>query len=470
MRDVISGLTTRGRSFVAAGVAAGVCGLSLGERGLLQIGVLLIALPLLSALAASRTRYQLSSARELKPARVQVGQSTTVALRLTNATRIRTGLLLAEDKLPYPLGGHPRFIFEAIEGNGSRELTYRIRSDLRGRYTIGPLAVRVADAFGMVEISRSFTGRSKLVVTPRVVPLPQTAAAADWLGTGDRTKRIAAASGEDDVAPRAYRDGDGLRRVHWRSTARYGELMVRREEQPWHARASLFLDTRAIAHAGSGIGSSFEYAVSAAASIGVHLARQNFDTQMITDAGLIAGGGPFEEALLDMLAAARPSRAPTLAAATAALSASSGGLVIAIAGYLEPAQAHELVRACVRAQSAVALLLSTSTWDGAPWRSEGTREAARVLSDSGWRVLTAAAGTPLERVWGQLGQPSPAATAATARAAGPAPTAGPAGAPGPAPTAGPAGAPGPAPTAGPAPGGPTPAAGPAPAGEELASG
>ncbi|MGE5285839.1 MAG: DUF58 domain-containing protein [Micromonosporaceae bacterium] len=420
MRDVISGLTTRGRSFVAAGAAAVVCGLSLGERGLLQIGVLLVALPLLSALAASRTRYQLSCARDLIPGRVQVGQATTVVLRLANATRLRTGLLLAEDRLPYPLGGHPRFIFEAIEGGGTRELTYRIRSDMRGRFTVGPLEVRVADAFGMVEISRSFTGRSKLVVTPRVVPLPQQHTAADWLGAGDRTMRIAATSGEDDIAPRAYRDGDPLRRVHWRSTARYGELMVRREEQPWHSRASLFLDTRAIAHVGSGVNSSFEYAVSAAASIGVHLARQQFDMQMITEAGLVVGGGPFEEALLDVLAAARPSRAISLAAGTAALSAAGGGLVVVIAGDLETAQASELARSCVRAKSAVALLLSAGTWDGVPadQAAERSREAARVFAGAGWHVLTVTAGTPLETVWGQMRQPSVTALASEERASG----------------------------------------------------
>ena len=65
-------------------------------------------------------------------------------------------------------------------------------------------------------------------------------------------------AGEDDVIPRAYRDGDELRRVHWRSTARYGELMVRREEQRWRNRATVLLDSRSISHMGTGAGSSFE--------------------------------------------------------------------------------------------------------------------------------------------------------------------------------------------------------------------
>jgi uncharacterized protein (DUF58 family) len=415
MRDVITGLTTRGRSFLAAGFAAAVCGLALGERGLLQIGVLLVALPLLSALATSRTRYQLTCARQVSPARVPAGQPTVVTLRLANVTRLRTGLLLAEDELPHPLGGHPRFILEGVEGGGVRELAYLIRSDARGRFNLGPLKVRVADAFGMVEISRSFTQRSKLVVTPRVVTLPATQTAADWLGTGDRRMRMAASAGEDDVAPRPYRNGDDLRRVHWRSTARHGELMVRREEQPWHSRASLFIDTRSIAHAGSGIGSSFEYAVSAAASIGSHLARQQFEMQMITDTGAIEAGGMFEEVMLDVLAAARPSRGTTLARGLQALAANPGGLVVAVAGRLDEIQARELARSCNRAKSAVAVLLSVLTWEGGS--SEGARagspEAASILADAGWQVLTITAGTPLAQAWGLLRQAVPPAVART---------------------------------------------------------
>ena len=97
-------------------------------------------------------------------------------------------------------------------------------------------------------------------------------------------------------------NGDELRRVHWRSTARYGELMVRREEQRWRNRALLLLDTRRISHYGTGMASSFEFAVSAAASVGVHVAREGLDGELITDEGSLDCGGAFEDILLDTLA------------------------------------------------------------------------------------------------------------------------------------------------------------------------
>ncbi len=73
------------------------------------------------------------------------------------------------------------------------------------------------------------------------------------------------------MIPRGYRYGDDLRRVHWRSTARYGELMVRREEQPQRARCTVLLDTRVVAYEGAGPDSAFEWAVSGAASVLVHM-------------------------------------------------------------------------------------------------------------------------------------------------------------------------------------------------------
>src|SRR6266851_8351043 len=334
MRSMLAGFTTRGRAFVAAGTAAGVLGLGLGQRTLLSIGGVLIFLPVLSVLAASRTRYRITWARAITPARVPAGHTASVSIQLDNVSRLPTGLLLAEDTVPYSIGSRPRFILDRIEPGGSRRLSYPIQPDHRGKFTIGPLNVRVADAFGLAKVGSTAAPPSTLVVTPAVTALPHTSLAGSWLGEGDARASTAAAAGEDDLVPRAYRDGDQLRRVHWRSTARYGELMVRREEQRWRNRALLLLDTRRIAHAGSGVTSSFEYAVGAAASIGVHLARGGMDGQLITDAGAVAAPGSFEDVLLDTLAVIRPSRNSSLGTGLAQLPADTSGLFIVIAGYL----------------------------------------------------------------------------------------------------------------------------------------
>jgi uncharacterized protein (DUF58 family) len=431
MRSMLAGFTTRGRAFVAAGAAAGVLGLGLGQRTLLSIGGVLIILPVLSVLAASRTRYRISWARAITPARVPAGHTASVSIQLDNVSRLPTGLLLAEDTVPYSIGSRPRFILDRIEPGGSRRLSYPIQPDHRGKYAIGPLHVRVADAFGLAKVGSTAAPPSTLVVTPAVTALPHTSLAGSWLGEGDARASTAAAAGEDDVVPRAYRDGDELRRVHWRSTARYGELMVRREEQRWRNRAVLFLDTRLGGHGGRGPASSFEYAVSAAASIGVHMAREEMDTEFVTDAGPVAAPGSFEDVLLDTLAVIRPSRNSSLGAGLAQLPADTSGLFIVVAGRLSPGEARQLATARRVTGPAMALLLAVSTWaaerPGTAVAGE-TDEASRVLTAAGWRVATVTADTPLSVAWDMLNRSHMVrGPGAAGPAAGPAPGGGAAG-------------------------------------------
>ena len=168
----LSGLTTRGRCLLAAGIALGVCSVALGQRDLLRAAVFLVALPLAAVAVVSRTRYRLACSRHLDPPRVEAGRPATVRLRLDNVSRLPSGVLLMEDALPYTLGGRPRFVLDKVEPRGVRDVSYPVRADVRGRYTVGPLSVRLTDPFGLVELSRSFAQTDDLVAR---VPLPDTA-------------------------------------------------------------------------------------------------------------------------------------------------------------------------------------------------------------------------------------------------------------------------------------------------------
>ncbi len=390
MRGLLGALTVRGRSFVAAGAAAILCGMLIPEPDLVRIGALLLALPLLSAAGAGRARYRLSCVRTVSPARLPTGQSAALTIRLTNVSRLRTGLLLAEDTVPYALGSRPRFIFEGIGPGGARAYTYQIGSQTRGRYTVGPLRVRVADSFGLVSITRAFTSTSVLTVTPRIIPLTRPPLGGFWLGDSEHGRRSIAASGEDDAAPRAYRTGDSLHRVHWRSTARYGELMVRREEQYWRNTASLFLDTRR-----SGFSEPlFELAVTTAASIGVHLAGEGFEARFVTADGEVPRQGTFRDTLLDTLAVLRPSRAVSLEVGISALG-TAGGQLIAVLGDLAPAQARDLAAARRGTAPGMAIFLAE------PGERHVTA-SAQVLTAAGWRVAVVPDAARLPSAWQEL--------------------------------------------------------------------
>jgi uncharacterized protein (DUF58 family) len=409
MRRLLGALTVRGRSFVAAGAAAVICGLLIPEPDLLRIGAVLMALPLLSAFGAGRARYRLSCTRTVSPPRLPAGQTASLTIKMSNVSKLRTGLLLAEDTVPYALGSRPRFIFEGIGGGGSRSFSYQLGSDTRGRYTVGPLRVRVADSFGLVSITRAFSSTSTLTVTPRIVSLPRPPVGGSWLGDSEQGRRSIAASGEDDIAPRDYRMGDSLRRVHWRSTARRGELMVRREEQFWRNTATLFLDTRRAAYSTA----MFELAVTAAASIGVHLAGEGFEARLVTDLGEVAPQGSFSDTLLETLAVIKPSRGHGLETGVSELG-TVGGQIIAVLGEVPAQQVRELAGTRRGNAPGLALLLI----------EDGARDiagiAANVLIGAGWQVAIVPDAARLPVAWQELhrasggryagggGQPGPA--------------------------------------------------------------
>jgi len=411
VREALAGLTTRGRSFLAAGGAAGLLAVALGERDLLRVAALLVGLPLLSAAVVARTRYRLSCSRRLDPVRVAAGRAAQVVLRLENVSRLPTGLLLVEDGLPYQLGRRPRFVLDRLGASEAREVSYPVRADARGRYPVGPLTVRLADPFGMVELTRAFQSVDQLTVTPPVTPLPPVRLGGEWVGGGESPTRAVAAHGEDDAATREYRQGDDLRKVHWRSTARVGELMVRREEQPWRSRAVVLLDTRVTAHRGEGPGSSFEWAVGAAASVATHLGHAGYGLRLVTAAGtpFSAGVSADQQGLvLDHLADVRPGRQPHLGAAVAPLTDGGEGLGVAVLGLLQPDDVALLARARARVGTGVVILVDVTSWLGLSARLRGQayeelEEGASRLRAAGWRVLVAGRGASLADLWPAAG-------------------------------------------------------------------
>ena len=404
----LSGLTTRGRCLLGSGVALALFAFLLGQRDLLRAAVFLVTLPLAASWLVSRTRYRLACERSLEPARVEAGTTSTVRLRLDNISRLPSGVLLMEDALPYSLGGRPRFVLDKIEPKGVREVSYPVTSDVRGRFRVGPLSVRLTDPFGLCELTRSFATTAELVVTPAVTALPAVRLGGDWAGGGEAASRSVSSSGTDDAATREYRHGDDLRKVHWRSTARVGELMVRREEQPFQSRATLLLDGRSAAHRGDGPASSFEWSVSAVASIGVALARSGFALSLLRESGevLTPPGAPLTEGLLlDTLATVQANRAWSLEASVEQLRRGGiGGVLIAVLAPIDLQDAEALARLRTGSAVCVAVLVDADSWAATSARGRAAsaqqHEAVdTLLTAAGWRVLTVGHGTSLASRW-----------------------------------------------------------------------
>ncbi|GAA3396598.1 DUF58 domain-containing protein [Streptomyces roseoviridis] len=428
LRAALAGLTTRGRSFLAAGVAAAACAYVLGQADLLRVGLLLAVLPLICAGVLHRTRYRVAASRRLAPRRVETGTEARVHLRMDNVSRLPTGLLMLQDHVPYMLGPRPRFVLDRVEAGGRREVSYRVRSDLRGRFPLGPLQLRLSDPFGMCELTRSFSAHDTLTVIPRTEPLPPVKPGGESPGYGEGQQRALALAGDDDIIPRAYRHGDDLRRVHWRSTARYGELMVRREEQPQRARCTVLLDTRYIAYEGTGPDSAFEWAVSGAASVLTHMLERGYSVRLLTDTGSSAPGqgaegftgsgrsgeDPADSAglMMDTLAVVDHSEGAGLSRAHDVLRGGHEGLLVAFLGDLDEEQAALVARMRQRGGAAVAFVLDSGIWLTGGAVPGAVEDRLRRLREGGWQAFAVSPGTRLADLWQQAGGASNEASAA----------------------------------------------------------
>jgi uncharacterized protein (DUF58 family) len=413
IRPALSGLTTRGRSFISAGLAAAICAVLLGQEDLLRVAVLLAALPLGCAVMLTRARYRIGLTRKVTPARVSAGSPLRVRLELQNLARLTTRVLLAEDRVPYALGAPPRFVLDRMPGGQQAAVTYSLRAEVRGRYPIGPLRLRVADPFGMCELTRSFTALDHVIVVPQVWPLTAITGGGIWGGAGDSLARAAAVSGEDDIATREYREGDDLRRVHWRSTAKRGELMVRREEQPRQMRATVLLDTRARGHRGDGPASSFEWAVSAAASVAVHFSGLKHGVRMVLDGRPSTWSNPHSgEAageLLDRMALVDFGEDDALTAGISLIQRTGGdGIVVAVLGEIEESQAKQLAQLGQDGRPGIAILIRTEDWSGRATRvgqgnsaAENRKRDVSILREAGWAVAEAGLGHSLTPIWNE---------------------------------------------------------------------
>jgi uncharacterized protein (DUF58 family) len=417
LRDVLTG---RGRAFVASGVTLAAAGWGLGFPDISRVGVLLLVLPVVTGLISRRQRAPLRIERHTSPPRVSVDERAVVTLVMTNAGTRRTPLLLAEERLNLALGDRPRFLLGQLQPGEVRQVEYAVRSHLRGRHPLGPLTVVLRDPFGLTNRFAEVGAPGDVVVLPRIDPLAGGRPPGNGVGAEGEIPFMIALHGEDDQSIREYRDGDDLRRIHWPATARTGNLMVRQEDRPARRRAVILLDPRAGAHKGHGATSSFEWAVSAAASVVAHLAGLGYATHLICSETVHDGQAAMTtdaDHALDILAEAETgpeSELSELVRATHPVTA-TGGLVVALLADRDEEALRQVASLRQPGGSGLAIVLDTATFaDGSragahtAWGS-GRREVgasasayAELLHTAGWTVAVAAQGDPIPTVWSAL--------------------------------------------------------------------
>jgi uncharacterized protein (DUF58 family) len=407
--------TGRGRFFLLGGILVVLIAMAAGQRDVMRIGILLAVLPIVAAVLVARARLRMTCERAVEPSRVPIGSPMRGRITIGQDGLLPAAILLLEDAVPRELGNRPRFVVDKTGMSWRREIEYPLLGRVRGRFRTGPLMVRTSDPFGLVRLDRRFVATSEVMVTPRIELLPAMRSAGGAGSTGEARPHRIGVVGQDDALVREYRSGDDRRRIHWRSTARTGAMMVRREEQAWDPSASIILDSRASAHAGPGMHNSIEWAVSAAGSIALHFLQDGFGVEIYeaegpmhisTASGQHSSGSA--ELVMERLTDLKARRTTTLhyAVETAAIDR-PGQLVVAILGRLTADDADSLLRARRNRAQGLALVLDVDSFTDAPAGSRVAAQhelATQILRDNQWRVIEVRKGTTVAETWAGLEQ------------------------------------------------------------------
>ena len=321
-------LTHNGWLLAGLGTLLVLVGRFLAIWELFVLGLAALLLVTFAALSVGLSRLKVNVSRQVRPVRLHAGHPARVDMRIGNLGR-RSPVLRIRDPVGSTRGAD--ISVGPLTAGETVAAAYRLPTDKRGILRIGPMTIEVGDPFGLAHISARATAAIDVTIFPAIMDIvaPPFTVGHDPLGSA-HAPNSTTRSGDDFYALRQYTVGDDMRRVHWRSTARHGELMVRQHELPWQGRVTVMLDTRK--HGPDE--EVFELAVSAAASVLAASANRRDITRLVTTDGTdsdFASGHIHLDALLEFLAAVRVSgRGGIKLAVTKLHRHSTGGALVAM--------------------------------------------------------------------------------------------------------------------------------------------
>jgi uncharacterized protein (DUF58 family) len=358
----------------------GVTGVALafGSRPLGVVGVGLLIAAIVARIWAALVRGPVSVVHAVDPTPATEGERVRLRIEATRASRIPVGSVVARGTLGR-LGSYEC----RLQGHGRTAAAERSLGRLpRGQFRISDAELVIGDYLGLESISIPVDPLGATVtVHPRLVELQALFSDAGRLGDTGRRLLLRRPAGFDFHSVREYTQGESLRRVHWPTTARRGQLMVKELEDTPRDTVAVLLDCDPAGACGEPPDSSFDDAVRAAGSIlKVYVARGRKASLLTTGAEGVGAAQVSSlskdfRAVLGLLAAAEPnarSRLPRWLAHEQTRAAQAGELVVVTAN-LEAVAVDALLAVASRR------LLSVVWIDSPSYAGRPTRAAAGPL-------------------------------------------------------------------------------------------
>lgn len=239
---------TPGRILVFLTLAVGAIGTAVNGGTvyvrLLYLGVLLLLLAWLLTIPALRGIRVERQARSL---RASVGDIFEEHFQISNESRLpKLWLEVAnETTVPYATGSR---ILTFLRSRQKRIYTARTWLTNRGGFPLGPTTITAGDPFGIFRVSKSYPANSSLMVLPLLFPVSAFLSPPGLLPGGKAIRRKSIDITPHAAGVREYVPGDPMKRIHWPTSIRRGQLMVKEFEQDPQAEVWLFLDTHKGVH------------------------------------------------------------------------------------------------------------------------------------------------------------------------------------------------------------------------------
>jgi uncharacterized protein (DUF58 family) len=358
-------LTRGGWAVLAGSVGLLALGRLLGPVELYLLGITGFTLVVVTLVTARVRSLRIEVRRDIVPSRVPAGAPSRVDLELSNIGARRSPVIRLRDAVSGTRGAN--LLVAPLAPGASARASYRLPTQRRGLVQVGPLQLVVTDPFGLARSSVAAAGRATLTVFPvvhRLQALPPSGGVDPHSGRDQH--QVVRRSGEDFAGLRAYVPGDELRRVHWPSSARFDELIVRQHELPWQGRLTVVVDNT------QGYVSDDALDIIASVAASLIVAAHDHSSSLVRlvtadgiDTGYVAGNGQVEN-LLEVLAVTTPTRAASLGSAfDRAAAGVRRGAVVAVTAETTAESQVAMQRLGRHAGGLTMIEVDRSAWDPA---------------------------------------------------------------------------------------------------------
>lgn len=333
-------------NWVALALFAALIGLSFQQSGLIMLAFLVLTTAAVGWVWNRRSLQHVTFQRTFSERRLFLGETVDLTMHASNDKRLPISWLRIDDEYPLPIT-----LLEGTSQSSTKpevallssvmslrwhervSWRYRFRCDKRGVYPFGPTRIQSGDLFGLFSSERLVPEQDWLVVYPAVKPVEGLILPPKEPFGDSRAGQWIFEDPSRSAGIRNYAPGDGLKRVHWKATARQQQLQVKVYEPTATFQLVIFLDMATLPKPWYGsVPELLERGISVAASVASDVISRRYQV------GLLANGcWPQSDQPLKVL----PSRSPDqLTRVLEALAAVSAVPTIAIDELLNKESAH----------------------------------------------------------------------------------------------------------------------------------